>query len=207
MRYITIPLYTIDELSDPKARSHAIDQERVLQAQDDWWSSDMLLDLTASVIEPLGWRLKTDPDNKPPIYWSGFNSQRDGLNFRGTWTPDKLMPLAHFAAAWPREPRLHRILKSYHEFALTTLGHYYPVAVFCHPVGRYSTPASTEFEFPPQINSAQRKQFLDDTYTLMNWLYRQIETEYDYRTSDEVILESLRCNEVEFTVNGDRYEQ
>jgi hypothetical protein len=32
---------------------------------------------------------------------------------------------------------------------------------------------------------------------LANWLYRQLETEYEYLTSDEAVVESLEANEIE----------
>ena len=37
------------------------------------------------------------------------------------------------------------------------------------------------------------------------WLYRQLEAEYDYLTSDEAIDDSIIANEYTFTENGRRY--
>ena len=38
---------------------------------------------------------------------------------------------------------------------------------------------------------------------LMKWLYKTLETEYDYLNSDEQVDETIKANEYEFTVAGD----
>jgi hypothetical protein len=38
----------------------------------------------------------------------------------------------------------------------------------------------------------------------MKWMYRQLEAEYEYLTSDEAITETIRSNEYEFTEDGRR---
>lgn len=35
-----------------------------------------------------------------------------------------------------------------------------------------------------------------------DWIYRQLETEYDYQNSDEQVDESIIANEYEFTEEG-----
>ena len=39
----------------------------------------------------------------------------------------------------------------------------------------------------------------------MQWMYRQLEAEYDYRNSDEQIDKSITANEYEFTEDGKRF--
>lgn len=39
----------------------------------------------------------------------------------------------------------------------------------------------------------------------MRWIYRQLEKENEYLTSDEHVDENIRANEYEFTEDGDRY--
>lgn len=36
------------------------------------------------------------------------------------------------------------------------------------------------------------------------WAYRLLESEYEYQNSDECIVENIRCNEYEFTEDGER---
>jgi hypothetical protein len=40
---------------------------------------------------------------------------------------------------------------------------------------------------------------------LANWLYRQLEQEYDYLTSDEAVDETLTVNGYTFTEEGRRF--
>jgi len=40
---------------------------------------------------------------------------------------------------------------------------------------------------------------------LARWLYRQLEREYEYLTSDEAVDESLRANDYTFTEAGRRF--
>ena len=37
-----------------------------------------------------------------------------------------------------------------------------------------------------------------------DWIYRQLEAEYEYQNSDEQVIESIRCNEYEFDEQGER---
>ena len=36
----------------------------------------------------------------------------------------------------------------------------------------------------------------------MQWIYRQLEAEYEYQTSDEAIAENFTANETEFDADG-----
>ena len=38
-----------------------------------------------------------------------------------------------------------------------------------------------------------------------DWIYRQLETEYNYQNSDEQVAETIKANEYEFTVEGERF--
>jgi hypothetical protein len=42
-------------------------------------------------------------------------------------------------------------------------------------------------------------------HSLMDWLYRTLEKEYEYHNSDEQIEESIRINEYEFDEDGNRW--
>ena len=47
----------------------------------------------------------------------------------------------------------------------------------------------------------------DEVQTLLrdfaDWIYARLEEEYEYRTSDEQVEESIRANEYEFDEDGD----
>lgn len=38
----------------------------------------------------------------------------------------------------------------------------------------------------------------------MDWIYKQLETEYDYKTSREQIIETIKANDYEFDEDGDQ---
>lgn len=38
----------------------------------------------------------------------------------------------------------------------------------------------------------------------MRWIYRELESEYEYQTSHDAVLESIRANRYQFTENGTR---
>ena len=44
------------------------------------------------------------------------------------------------------------------------------------------------------------KEFLRD---FADWIYRRLENEYDYRTSEEGCREAIEANDYEFTEEGD----
>ncbi len=39
----------------------------------------------------------------------------------------------------------------------------------------------------------------------MNWIYRQLEKEYEYQNSDECVDENILCNSYTFTEDGKRF--
>lgn len=40
--------------------------------------------------------------------------------------------------------------------------------------------------------------------TFADWIYRQLESEYEHVNSDESVAETIRANEYEFTADGKR---
>jgi hypothetical protein len=59
---------------------------------------------------------------------------------------------------------------------------------------------------PPNYQSLDRKTIDTVVYWIeqfANWIYSRIEAEYEYRNSDDVIDDSIRINEYEFTIQGE----
>ena len=46
---------------------------------------------------------------------------------------------------------------------------------------------------------------VDALRDLARWLYRQLEREYEYRTSDDAVDETIAANEYSFTESGRRF--
>jgi hypothetical protein len=55
-------------------------------------------------------------------------------------------------------------------------------------------------------NELHDEELAEALRAFMKWIYRQLEREYDYLTSDEAIAESIIANEYEFTEEGERYQ-
>lgn len=165
----------------------------------------------------------------PAIYFSGFWSQGDGACFEGRWYPvkDPLVSIAAVMDHAPQDTDLHEIA-----FDLANLSErcnkLIPDAyVRVTHSGHYSHENCTSFDIDlptpdhvDEYNELQMeewdalctrqgldfetfeegiKEFLRD---FMRWIYRQLEAEHDYLTSDECIDEYLS----EFTFDEDGNE-
>jgi len=54
------------------------------------------------------------------------------------------------------------------------------------------------------VSSETGEEVVDLFRDVMRWAYRSLEREYEYQNADEQIDENIRCNEYEFTEDGDR---
>ena len=143
--------------------------------------------------------------NIDKIYFSGFSSQGDGACFEGNYSYAKqsVKKVMEYA---PQDKNLHRIVKALYQLQKINFyqleahvkhsGHYYhefctriDVSYLC---GRYT-----------HIDTAEElTELLRD---FMHWIYRQLETEYDYLLSDESVDETIKINEYTFTEDGRRF--
>lgn len=49
------------------------------------------------------------------------------------------------------------------------------------------------------------EKFAEIARDFMNWIYRQLESEYDYQNADEQVDDTIRANEYTFTAEGKRF--
>ena len=217
-------VYQFDELSG-KAKERAREWYRKGNCEDNYWSEAVIddatgiatmlgIDLGRTAYETMGGKTKY----KPTVYFSGFWSQGDGACFEGTWRAkdvqaDKLKAYA------PQDKELHRIVDGLAELAKEYPDGYFSVK---HR-GHYSHSECTSFdvELPsekeeeldygsPEWKTLQVKLGEDeDTLTqlardFMDWIYKQLEKEWDYQNSDEQVDEAIKANEYEFLENGER---
>ena len=139
----------------------------------------------------------------PTIWYSGFCSQGDGACFEGRYSYAKGAVKAIRQHA-PQDLELHRIAdelqalqrKAFYRLGATMAhrGHYYHSG--CMSVDVYND-ADQYAAVPCEEEIIQLMRDFAD------WIYKQLETEYDYRMSDENVDESIRCNEYEFNEYGD----
>jgi hypothetical protein len=186
-------LYAFSELSDD-AQRHALDKLRDLNADHEWW--EFTYDDAKQCAAILGIEITR-------IYFSGFSSQGDGACFKGSYNYAKGAVKAireHTGGTDAELERIARELQSVQRSAFYKLsasvkhsGHYYHE--MCTRIE-----VSNGDEYATESQTQAVKEALRD---FMRWIYRRLEKEYEYLTSDEQITESIEANEYEFTEDGD----
>ena len=197
MKIYKITTYSFSELSE-EAQEKAIDDNRHWNTDYEWW------DYICEDAKTIGALLGIDIND---IYFSGFYSQGDGAMFTGNYSYKAGSTKAVKAYA-PLDKDLHEIAQNLQDiqkqyfYCITAStshsGHYYHSG--CMQVNVYGDDdiLGYERELPEEDITNQLRYFAD-------WIYSQLEKEYEYLTSDEVVKESLIANEVEFNVNGSIY--
>jgi hypothetical protein len=161
---------------------------RDMEVQHDWWEH-----IYTDAME-VGTCLGIDIQE---IQFSGFWSQGDGARLCGTYLPRRDMVEAVKAYA-PVDKELHAIAES-----LAEVQERYDWALGCEITfsnyGNYRHEHCTRFEFSEvgwSVDGEQlwateedEKDITLDMRLFMRWVYRQLEKEYEYLTSDEHLLE------------------
>ena len=193
MKTKTVELFEFDEL--PEAiKSKIVERERWINTEDALWD-DFLLDDWKEKLTELGF---DDPD----ISFTGFGSQGDGASFTC-----KRVDVALFLAKQKAKGRFKALLKAIKSgeaevnVSVDSIDHHYS--------HEYTIKAYSEVYFSDDENDAVSQQadeladfVLDVARTLSRQIYRELEKEYFYLTSDEAIIETIKANEYTFTESG-----
>ncbi len=224
MRVKELKLYTFDELSE-KAKEKAKDWYRGNDNGLDyeWWDASyesfqdaaryLGITIDTKTVRSVGsytkegkWDgNKQNSREEDCIYFSGFSSQGDGACFYGRWDASKMKPLKELKADFGTAEELYRI-----HGKLWAFKKQYPDAYCtstkssCHYSHERSTNLEAVLGEEIDYNEATHKPLEECLVDFMKWMYRQLEAEYDYLTSDEAITETIRSNEYEFTEDGKR---
>ena len=209
---ISMTVYRLNELHDgAKDRARAWYREGGFDH--DWY--DAVYEDFQRIAEILGVRLKTRttrlvggrtrPD--PCIWFSGFWSQGDGAAWEGFYSYRKY-GAAELRAYAPKDKTLHRIAETLQaaqrqnfyqlRAEVTHRGNYYHAFAMAVSVSRDSAAAV-------EIIGDAESIVTDALRDLANWLFRQLEQEYEYLTSDEVVDETLVVGGYTFTEEGRRF--
>ena len=209
---ICTTVYQFSELSDT-AKEKARSWYRELGPYDAWW--DAVYEDFERVCEILGIRLKTRPVRlmgggmraKPCIWFSGFWSQGDGASFEGYLSHSKGAP-ARIRDYAPTDATLHGIAD---RLQAIQRRNFYQLAAEASHRGRYYHEYSMSVDVTRDSPTCQSPtEDAEETVTealrdLARWLYRQLQAEYDYLTSDGSIEEGIIVNEYTFTEGGRRF--
>ena len=206
---IETTVYQLNELSDA-AKDRARSWYREHGLFDDW--HEPVYDDFQQICAILGVELKTTSVRlfgggtapKPRIYFSGFWSQGDGACFEATYAYARAAA-AKIRKHAPRDAELHAIVD-----ALQASQHrnFYQLTADITHRGRYyhehSIDISVERDGAAMTADAEGA-VIDSLHDLARWLYRHLEREYEYQTSDAVIDEALLANAYTFTAEGRRF--
>jgi hypothetical protein len=206
---IETTVYRLAELSDT-ARDKVRAWYREGGFDYDWY--DSTFEDFEHICKILGIRLKTrsvslmggGTRQKSRIYFTGFWSQGDGASFEAFYSYQKNAPREIRTYA-PRDPRLHKIAdglqtvqrRNFYQLRadVSHRGHYYHA---------YCMAISVERDSPTyqDMTDDAEETLIEALRDLATWLYRQLEREYEYLTSDEAVDEAITANEYTFTKTG-----
>lgn len=197
MKKVTIEYegYTFDELDESaKDRVRSWYAESAIYCE--WY--DTVYDNFLEICKILG--IET---TSKKIYFSGFWSQGDGAMFEGgySYKPGSVKAIMEYA---PQDTELHGIAKTLQAIqrpyfyslgaSIKQHGHYYHSNSNIITVDNCYTYQDVSRKTEDDLSEALRD--------LMNWLYKTLETEYEYLTSDEQIKESAKANGWLFKKSG-----
>lgn len=205
-------VYRLDELSeDAKEKARAWYCQGAFDH--DWF--EFQFDDFERVCEILGVRLRSravplyggGTRQKPCIFFSGFWSQGDGASFEGTYSHAKgaARKIRDYA---PKDDELHLIADAlqaiqYRNFYQLHAGISHR-GRYCH---EYCMAISVERDSPvyQDITADAEDAVTEALRDFARWLYRQLEREHEYQTSDEVVDETIVANDFTFTALGRRF--
>lgn len=174
----------------------------------DWW--EFVYEDAATVGELMGIDLRTrnvktlqGARYAPNIWFSGFWSQGDGACFEGTYSYRRGSVKAVKEHA-PQDEVLHRLAQDLAkvqkpffyklEAEVKHRGHYY------HSGCTSITVEHAEDTYRDIANAEEDIQQILREF--MDWIYRQLEKEYEYQTSFDMFKELCEANEWEFDEDG-----
>ena len=185
----TRTLYKFEELPE-ETREKVIENLYDINVNYDEWSESVIDDA-----KTIGALMGIDITN---IYWSGFFSQGDGACFEGRFdqTRGALKAVKEYA---PKDKELHRIAKG-----LQTLKPFGIYANVKHS-GHYYHEGCTNIDVlhdEKEITAEQEEACIELLRDFMKWIYKMLNADYDYLTSEEAIVETINANEFEFDSQG-----
>lgn len=133
------------------------------------------------------------------ISFSGFSSQGDGASFAGEFRAGLISPAAGLAAEFPDDETLREL-----HARLTTIIHPDDARVKITRSGYYVHSHTMDLDDADEYSSDDERELLSIFRGLADWLYRALESEYEYFVSDECVDESILSNGYHFTIDGKR---
>jgi len=187
---ITVKTYTFDELLE-EAKEKVLERYRDINVDFDGWH-DVIIDDWKMKLEDLGYE-----DVK--IYYSGFYSQGDGACFEAKVDIEK----------WIKKHKAgKRFKKLLNEFRA---GAYVYVEIKHNYRYYFSTSTGVIYEGGSELYDKAYEQLKEmvkwieqEREELGNAIYKDLQKEYEYLISDEVVIDTIKANDFEFLEDGGR---
>lgn len=215
--HTTTKAYKFDELSD-QAKEKALENQAQFESEN--FETEFVYDDAVTVGALLGIEIGTRSGStrpKPAIYYSGFSCQGDGACFEGRYTYRKGALKAiksHTGAgrddASNGDQELLRIAqelqkiqaRNFYQLTATMKhsGHYYHSGCMSVDVERADGKEVSAGYAGKRDDEEEITQLMRD---FADWIYKQLENEYDYVTGEEACTEAIEINEYEFTEDGE----
>ena len=191
MQTKTIEVFTLSELTG-EAKENALSKLRDWATDADWY--DAVYDDAKNIAALMGIEI----DN---IYFSGFCSQGDGACFDGRYKYVKGASKAVKRYA-PLDKTLHVLCKRLQD---VQRHYFYEITASISCNDRYHRTSGTYdingrfCDIPDCVIDDMDQVFSE----LADWIYKELESEYDHLTSEETLLENSDANGYQFTDDGD----
>lgn len=194
MRIQKTKVYPYSELAD-EVKDLVLENLRDINVDYEWWVSSY------DDIKEIGKLMGIDIDR---IYFSGFSSQGDGACFEGSYE-FKVGSVKAVMEYAPKDYKLHLIVK---ELQAVQRRYFYQVSAMVKQSGHYMHEMCTSIDvghndfYSYRLPEGAEDGIKEGLRDFMRWIYRRLESEYEYLTSEEVVKDSIEANESEFTVDG-----
>lgn len=209
---IATTVYHLNELPE-RAKDRARSWYREGGSDHDWY--DAVYEDFQRIVEILGIHLNTrtvrlvggGTREDPCIWFTGFWSQGDGASWTGIYAYRK-SSAADLRAYAPQDQTLQSIAA---RLQAAQRQNFYQLRAKVTHRGNYYHSYSMAIEvtrdgpFSQEIAGDAEVIIVNALRDLAKWLYRQLEQEYDYLTSDEAVDEMLIANSYTFTEEGRRF--
>ena len=210
-RQVCKTVYTFDELTD-SAKERARDWYRESFGSDTDWADHTIED-AVRLAALMGINVQTHPvklmgggtRQEPTVYWE-LHVQGAGACFEGTYAYRKGSVQAIEQEA-PQDRELHAIARDL-QAAQRQRGYRLEARIRHHGRGAHSHSVEIEVDTTHgdglAYDDPTRDQLAQALRDFMDWIYRQLEAEWDYQTGNEAVDETIRANEYEFDEDGRR---
>lgn len=204
-RQVCKTVYTFDELDD-KAKARARDWYREGFGQDTDWA-DYVIEDAVRMAEMMGISIDTQPvklmggstRQDPIVYWQ-LHTQGSGACFEGTYSY-KAGSVKAIETEAPKDPELHQIVRELRDVQ-KRYGYALEARITHRRPGAHSMSTVIDVDKVKGPNECVAADLEAPLRAFMDWIYQQLNAEWDYQTSDDVVEETIRGNDYEFEEDG-----